>query len=71
MILARCERLTSGRGYVLHLQDWPRRWRQMLEAAVLQINQAMEQLIRQSPEQYLWGLCAGYKQPRVKQTQEP
>jgi KDO2-lipid IV(A) lauroyltransferase len=30
---------------------------------VLQINRAMEQLIRQCPEQYLWGY-ARFKQPR-------
>ena len=38
-----------------------------LEAAVLQINQAMEHLIRQCPEQYLWGY-ARYKQPRAEAT---
>lgn len=36
---------------------------QEAEAAVLQINQEMERLIRESPEQYLWGY-ARYKQPR-------
>ena len=36
-----------------------------LESAVLQINQAMEHLIRQCPEQYLWGY-ARYKQPRAE-----
>ena len=63
VILARCERLTFGRGYVLHLQDLAAPLAPELEAAVLQINQAMEQLIRQSPEQYLWGY-GRYKQPR-------
>jgi KDO2-lipid IV(A) lauroyltransferase len=33
----------------------------------LQINQAMEHLIRQCPEQYLWGY-ARYKQPRAEAT---
>ena len=65
VILARCERLTFGRGYVLHLQDLAAPLAPELEAAVLQINQAMEQLIRQSPEQYLWGY-ARYKQPRAE-----
>ncbi len=55
VILARCERLTFGRGYVLHLQDLAAPLAPELEAAVLQINQAMEQLIRQCPQQYLWG----------------
>ncbi len=65
VILARCERLPAGRGYVLHLQDLAAPLAPTLDAAVLQINQAMEQLIRQSPEQYLWGY-ARYKQPRVE-----
>ena len=65
VILARCERLPGGRGYVLHLQDLAAPLAPTLDAAVLQINQAMEQLIRQSPEQYLWGY-ARYKQPRVE-----
>jgi KDO2-lipid IV(A) lauroyltransferase len=34
-----------------------------VDAVVLQINHAMEQLIRQCPEQYLWGY-ARFKQPR-------
>ena len=34
-----------------------------MDQAVLQINQAMEHLIRQCPEQYLWGY-GRYKQPR-------
>jgi len=65
VILARCERLPHGGGYVLHLQDLPEPLAPTLDAAVLQINQAMEQLIRQSPEQYLWGY-ARYKQPRAE-----
>jgi len=65
VILARCERLAGGRGYVLHLQDLAAPLAPTLDAAVLQINQAMEQLIRQSPEQYLWGY-ARYKQPRAE-----
>ena len=34
-----------------------------LDAAVLQINQAMERVVRACPAQYLWGY-ARYKQPR-------
>jgi KDO2-lipid IV(A) lauroyltransferase len=34
-----------------------------LATAVLQINMAMESLIRQCPDQYLWGY-ARFKQPR-------
>lgn|SRR5574337_915232 len=65
VILARCERLRRGRGYVLHLEDLPQPLAPTLDAAVLQINQAMEHLIRQSPDQYLWGY-ARYKQPRAE-----
>ncbi|MBS0392662.1 MAG: lysophospholipid acyltransferase family protein [Proteobacteria bacterium] len=65
VILARCERQPAGRGYVLHLQALEQPLAPTLDAAVLQINQAMEQLIRQSPGQYLWGY-ARYKQPRAE-----
>lgn len=65
VILARCERLAHGRGFVLHLQEMPEALAPALDAAVLQTNQAMELLIRQSPGQYLWGY-ARYKQPRVE-----
>ena len=65
VILARCERRPAGRGYVLHLEDLPQPPAPTLDAAVLQINQAMEYLIRQSPDQYLWGY-ARYKQPRAE-----
>lgn len=65
VILARCERLPSGRGYVLHLEHLPEPLAPTLDAAVRQINQAMEHLIRQSPGQYLWGY-ARYKQPRAE-----
>jgi KDO2-lipid IV(A) lauroyltransferase len=34
-----------------------------LETAVLQINLALESVIRQCPSQYLWGY-ARFKQPR-------
>jgi KDO2-lipid IV(A) lauroyltransferase len=34
-----------------------------LDAAVEQINAEMERLIRECPQQYLWGY-ARYKQPR-------
>ncbi|HQQ69902.1 MAG TPA: lysophospholipid acyltransferase family protein, partial [Alicycliphilus sp.] len=49
----------------LHLQALEQPLAPTLDAAVLQINQAMEQLIRQSPGQYLWGY-ARYKQPRAE-----
>ncbi len=63
VVLARGERLPRGQGYVLHLEDLPVTLAPELDAAVLQINQAMERVIRQCPQQYLWGY-ARYKHPR-------
>ena len=59
------ERLPWGRGYKLHFHAMTEPLSADLEAAVLQINQAMERLIRQAPAQYLWGY-ARYKQPRAE-----
>ncbi len=63
LLIAWGERLSFGRGYRVHVKP-------MLEAlpsdstqAVTVINQAMEGLIRNCPQQYLWGY-ARYKQPR-------
>lgn len=67
VVLARCERLSWGRGYVTHFETLPAPLSDQMDQAVLQINQAMEHLIRQSPEQYLWGY-ARYKQPRAEAT---
>ncbi|MCI5071125.1 lysophospholipid acyltransferase family protein [Acidovorax sp.] len=65
VVLARCERLSWGRGYVTHFEPLPAPLSADMEQAVRQINQAMEHLIRQCPEQYLWGY-ARYKQPRAE-----
>ncbi|MDZ7865918.1 lysophospholipid acyltransferase family protein [Acidovorax sp.] len=65
VVLARCERLSWGRGYVVHFEPLPAPLAADADAAVLQINQAMEHLIRQSPQQYLWGY-GRYKEPRVE-----
>ena len=65
VLLARCERQPWGRGYVLYLEPLSAPLDDPLDAAVLQINQAMEHVIRQCPQQYLWGY-ARYKQPRVE-----
>ena len=67
VVLARCERLPMGRGFVTHFEPLAAPLSDRLDAAVLQINQAMEQLIRQCPEQYLWGY-ARYKKPRAEAT---
>jgi len=57
------ERLSWGRGYVVHVSPLPEPLAVDLDVAVAQINRAMEGLIRQSPGQYLWGY-ARYKSPR-------
>ena len=63
VILAWGERLSWGRGYTLHFREMATPLSEQLEAAVVQINQEMELLIRECPQQYLWGY-ARYKQPR-------
>jgi len=70
VVLARCERLAWGRGYVLHFATLPEPLPAELPAAVAQLNQAMEQVIRDNPQQYLWGY-ARYKQPRALQPENP
>ena len=57
------ERLSWGRGYRLHTCALGHALSEELDVAVLQINQAMEQLVTRQPGQYLWGY-ARYKQPR-------
>lgn len=65
VLLAWGQRLPWGRGYVVHVQPWsdgplpedPR-------AAAAAVNRAMERLILQAPDQYLWGY-ARYKAPRA------
>lgn len=65
IIVARCERLSWGCGYVLYLEELATPLSPTLEIAVQEINAAMERTIRQCPEQYLWGY-GRYKQPRVE-----
>ena len=57
------ERLSWGRGYRVHVQPLPQALPADGAQAALRINQALEQLIRHCPQQYLWGY-ARYKQPR-------
>jgi KDO2-lipid IV(A) lauroyltransferase len=63
LVLIWGERLPWGRGFRLHASGLEQPLSDDLEAAVLQINQAMEVLVRQCPSQYLWGY-ARYKSPR-------
>ena len=57
------ERLPWGQGYLIHASELGTQEADDVDALVLQINQAMEGLIRQCPEQYLWGY-ARFKRPR-------
>jgi Kdo2-lipid IVA lauroyltransferase/acyltransferase len=64
VLLAWGERLAHGRGYRVHVRSWARdEIASDGSAAAAQMNGAMEALIRECPQQYLWGY-ARYKQPR-------
>ena len=57
------ERLPRAQGFRVHIQPFPEPLSAELDTAVAQINRAMEALIRQCPQQYLWGY-GRYKKPR-------
>ncbi|MEJ7138340.1 lysophospholipid acyltransferase family protein [Amphibiibacter pelophylacis] len=61
-VLMRSERLPRGAGFAMHVQAFPGAISPDLETAVQQINDAIEGVIRQCPQQYLWGY-ARYKAP--------
>lgn len=63
VLVAWAERLSWGRGFCIHVRELSEPLSSDLDRAVAQINQAMEQLIRECPQQYLWGY-ARYKLPR-------
>lgn len=67
VLLAWGERLSWGRGYLVHVHPWHEVMAEPLAddatVAAGQINRAMEALVRLKPEQYLWGY-ARYKSPR-------
>ena len=65
VILVWGERLSWGRGFRLHFSELSTALSPDLDTAVAQVNQAMTQLIRECPQQYLWGY-ARYKQPRIE-----
>ncbi len=68
VLLAWGERLPAGRGYCVHVCPLPGALSDNALTAASQINAAMEHLIAQCPEQYLWGY-ARYKQPRIERSQ--
>ena len=63
VVLVWGERLSRGQGYCIHLEPLGHALDPHVAQAVLQLNQAMERLIRQCPAQYLWGY-GRFKQPR-------
>lgn len=64
ILLAWGERLSWGRGYRIHLRPWDAPLAHDARAAAAQVNERMERLIRECPQQYLWGY-ARYKMPTV------
>jgi KDO2-lipid IV(A) lauroyltransferase len=64
-LLAWGERLSWGRGYVVHVLPALETPSARGDAAVVQLNQVLETLVRQHPGQYLWGY-ARYKAPRAE-----
>ncbi len=57
------ERLGWGRGYRVHVRPWPGELPQAPDAAAAHVNAQIERLIRECPQQYLWGY-ERYKSPR-------
>ena len=63
VLVAWGERLKWGRGYVVHVMPLQQTLSSDMSEAATQINRAMEKLILQKPQQYLWGY-ARYKSPK-------
>lgn len=61
------ERLPRGQGYLLHCRELQAPFADSLDAAVVQLNQEMERLVRECPQQYLWSY-ARYKAPRRQES---
>jgi KDO2-lipid IV(A) lauroyltransferase len=63
VLLAWGQRLSWGRGYVVHVCPLTESLSTDMQVAASQINRSMEALVKQAPGQYLWGY-ARYKHPR-------
>ncbi|MDA8093196.1 MAG: lysophospholipid acyltransferase family protein [Betaproteobacteria bacterium] len=63
LLLAYARRLNYGRGFELRIEPVRERWPVPKEAAATALNRAVEGLIAQCPEQYLWSYNR-YKVPR-------
>ncbi|MGE0099993.1 MAG: lysophospholipid acyltransferase family protein [Hydrogenophaga sp.] len=70
VLLIWSERLSWGRGYLIHVRTFEHAdvgaLSEDARQAATQINQAMEMLVRECPEQYLWSYDR-YKQPAAAQ----
>jgi KDO2-lipid IV(A) lauroyltransferase len=65
------DRLPWGRGFVVRVRPGPQIARESTpESAATLINQAMEQMILDAPQQYLWGYHR-YKNPRPLDLGQP
>lgn len=69
LLLTWVERLPRGHGYLQRFFEFPEPLPTDGTAAATAINRAMEGLIRQCPQQYLWGYHR-YKSPRAQATSE-
>lgn len=63
LLLVWGERLSWGRGVRVHVRQWASELPRDPAAAAAKVNAAIEALVHESPQQYLWGY-ARYKQPR-------
>lgn len=68
LVFAWCERLSFGRGYILHFRPAPQDVYAIdTETSVAAINRAVENCIMECPEQYQWG----YRRFKTRPTGEP
>ena len=65
ILVAWAERLSWGRGYRVHVRPWTHAVDGDPDKSAARVNAGMEVLIRECPQQYLWGY-ARYKQPRTE-----
>jgi KDO2-lipid IV(A) lauroyltransferase len=63
VLVAVGRRLSWGRGYIVQVRPLSEKLPADVTQATVQINQTMEAMVLQLPQQYLWGY-ARYKQPR-------
>jgi Kdo2-lipid IVA lauroyltransferase/acyltransferase len=70
LVLMWGERLPQSAGYCVHFSAFEEVLSEDATTSARQINAAMERLIGQCPEQYLWGY-ARYKQPRQESPGAP